>query len=393
MFAAVAVLLSGTLVLVGCSSTADEPSQPATPAAESPTVAPSTSEPAPPPPPEPLSVTIAAAGDILTHPPVSQSATNYAGGSGYDYSPMFTEVAPLLSAAQLAICHLETPLSPDNTNLSEWGSMSFNTPHEMATALAGAGYDGCEFASNHTMDRGLAGLGATEQVVRDAGMGYAGPTANQDRAGIAEFYELAGATVAHLAYTYTYPNDWGPTTVIPQEAPWLVESSWPSIGSAGIRTQAQAAKDAGADFVVVSLHWGNEYQAMPADYQTTLAHEVMASDEVDLILGTHVHVVQPCEVINGRHVIYGMGNSLSNQSPMTASGLLPETQDGMVATFTLNKDPDGVVTTQMSYQPTFVEMPGHMIRLVSPESNPASWQRTTAAVDLLGGCGAEVMQP
>lgn len=338
-------------------------------------------------------MTIAAAGDILTHPPVTQSATRYAGGVGYDYSPIFADVAPVLSAAQLAICHMETPLSPDNTNLSAWNAMDFNTPHEMATALAGAGYDACEFASNHTMDRGLAGIANTEQVIRAAGMGYAGPTAHPERAGLAELLDASGVPVAHLAYTYTYPNDWGPTTTIPDEAPWLAQASWPVLGAAGIIEQASAAKAGGATFVVVSLHWGNEYQTAPTAYQTELAHELLASDAVDLILGTHVHVVQPCQLINGKHVIYGMGNSLSNQSPMVLAELLPGTQEGMIATFTLTKDPAGTVTTQMSYQPTRVEIPGHVIRLVSPQSHPETWARTTQAVDSLGGCGAVAVHP
>lgn len=385
-------LLIGMSTLAACGTdTTPVPAPQTTAATALPT--PDRREPSPAPTPEPVQVSIAAAGDILPHAFVNESASGYAGGSGYDYSPMFEEVAPLLSGAQLAICHLETPLSPEGNDLSAWGAMNFNSPRELATALAGAGYDGCEFASNHTMDRGLDGLAATEQIVREAGLGYAGPTMNPERAGRAEFYELDGVRVAHLAYTYTLPNDGSPTTTIPDGAPWLAEASWPSIGAAGILTHAQAAREAGADFVVVSMHWGTEYQAMPTSDQTSLAHELLASNEVDLILGTHAHVIQPCEVINGRHVIYGMGNSLSNQSPSQAAGLLPETQDGMIALVTLTKEPSGEVTTQLAYQPTHVEIPGHRIRLVTPESHPDSWQRTTSALDRLGGCGAQALHP
>src|SRR5690606_29860967 len=116
--------------------------------------------------------------------------------------------------------------------------------------------------------RGLQGVAATEEVLRAAGLGYAGPTAHEDRAGVAEVYEVPTtsgdvARVGHLAYTYTYPNSGGPTTDIPGEAPWLVESSWPNQGSEGILDQARRAKEEGADFVVVSMHWGGEYQAQP----------------------------------------------------------------------------------------------------------------------------------
>ncbi|SOC55091.1 CapA family protein [Ornithinimicrobium cerasi] len=354
----------------------------------------------------PLEITLAATGDILTHSRVNVTANRNAGGGegDYDYTPMYAEVAPLLGAADLTLCHMETPLSPDNTNLSVPDVLVFNTPHQMADALAGAGVDGCDFASNHTMDLGLGGLEDTEQVIRDAGMGYAGPTAHEDRAGVAQVYDVPAdggvAQVAHLAYTYTYPNSGTPTTSIPGEAPWLVAASWPSIGSVGILEQAGAARDEGADFVVVSMHWGNEYQSAPTPEQTQLAADLLGSDAVDLVLGTHVHVIQPCERINGKHVVYGLGNFLSNQSPDVASGLLPQTQEGMVAQFTLRRDEDGVVTTEMTYQPTRVdirpwdlETGPHVIQLVTPENYPQTWERTTTTVNSLGGCGAEPVQP
>ena len=316
---------------------------------------------------------------------------------------MFAAVSSPISEADLALCHLETPLSPDNTNLSVPDRLVFNTPREMADALAGAGFDGCEFASNHTMDMGIDGLAATEEVVREAGMGYAGPTADEERSGRAEVYEVPAeggtAQVAHLAYTYTYPNSGTPTTTVPGEAPWLVDASWPNLDSDGILEQAGAARDEGADFVVVSMHWGNEYQAQPTEDQTRIAGDLLSSGEVDLILGTHVHVIQPCEQVEGRHVIYGLGNFLSNQSPDTHASLAPATQEGMVATFTLTRDEEGEVSSRMEYRPTRVEIvpgpqPGpHIIRLVSPETYPQTWERTTATVDLLGGCGAEAVTP
>jgi poly-gamma-glutamate synthesis protein (capsule biosynthesis protein) len=354
----------------------------------------------------PLSITLAATGDILSHSRVNVTANRNAGGAPgeFDYTPMYADVAPLLSAADLALCHMETPLSPDNTNLSVPDVLVFNTPHQMADALAGAGVDGCDFASNHTMDLGLAGLADTEQVIRDAGMGFAGPTAHEDRAGEPQVYDVPAeggvAQVAHLAYTYTYPNSGTPTTSVPGEAPWLAEASWPLLGSAGILEQAGAAREQGADFVVVSMHWGNEYQSAPTPDQSQIAQDLLGSEAVDLVLGTHVHVIQPCEQINGKHVIYGLGNFLSNQSPDVAAGLLPQTQEGMVAQFTLSRDEDGVVTTEMTYQPTRVdirpwdlETGPHVIELVTPENYPQTWERTTSTVDSLGGCGAEPVRP
>ena len=271
-------------------------------------------------------MTIAAAGDILPYNPVNRSAIRYAQGSdaSYDYRPMFADIAPVLSAADVAICHLETAISRDNTSLSVPRSLSFNSPRELATALADAGYDGCEFASNHMWDRGLRGLAATIEVAEEAGLTMAGPRADAATSGEPAMHEVGPATVAHLAYTYTILNEWGPSTTVPDDAPWLARSLWPVAGVGGILKDAKAAREDGADFVVVSMHWGTEYVAEPTEDQRRIARELLKSGEVDLILGAHVHVIQPCETINGRHVIYGMGNSLSNQSPQTSSsGSLP----------------------------------------------------------------------
>lgn len=382
-----AIVLALTLPVAACGS--DESAPESTENTE-----PATTEttPSPSPTPDPIEVTIAATGDILPHQPVVESAMRNASGTehDYDFTPMFDQITGLLNDVDLALCHVETPISRDNTNLGVPGTLVFNSPREVADAIAASGYDGCDFASNHTWDRGLDGLAATEEVLRDAGVGYAGPSANEDRVNEPELYTVGDARVAHFAYTYTFPNTWGPDTTIPAEAPWVESWLWPAIGAEGILEQARKAKEEGADFVVVSMHWGEEYNVQPTEDQTSIAHTLLESDDVDLILGAHVHVVQPCELINGKHVIYGMGNSLSNQSPQTHASLLPETQDGMVALFTLTKDADGTVTTEMEYQPTHVDLNGHIITRVTQESNPASYDRTVNAVNYLGGCEADV---
>ncbi|XVX20541.1 CapA family protein [Actinomycetota bacterium] len=337
-----------------------------------------------------LEVSLVAMGDVLPHVAVNKSAQRFAqtSGAAYDYGPMYADVKAALSNADLTLCHMETPLSPDNSDLSIENTVSFNTPHEMATALKDVGVDGCDFAHNHTLDRGLEGIRATEEVIRGAGLGYAGPTLHKERAGKAEMYDVRGATIAHLAYTYTFPNSGSPTTTIPSRAAWLAKYSWPVLDSAGILTQAKAARASGADFVVVSMHWGTQYITEPTDDQTRIAKALLRSGKVDLILGTHAHVVQPCERINGRHVLYGMGNFISNQSRVISPHQPEGVQDGIIARFTLRRDEAGKVTTDMTYQPTRVERPRFIVRMATPTTDHAAWQRTVDAVDQLGGCGA-----
>lgn len=341
----------------------------------------------------PASVTIGAAGDLLSHAPVIANAQANAGGEGYDFRPMFDDVRDLLTAPDLTICHMETPLSADNSNLTQPRTLVFNTPHQLIDAVVDAGYDGCDFASNHTWDQGLAGLASTQEVIRDADLQYAGPTAEEDDPGIGS-YEVDGVSVTQLAYTYTIYNSGEPTTDVPPEAPWLADHLWPVVGTEGILEDAEQAKADGADFVVVSMHWGNEYWTDPTDQQREMAAELLESDAVDLILGTHVHVIQPCEKINDKYVIYGLGNFLSNQSPDTTAGQLrPETQEGMIAEFDLDRDEDGKVTSAMRFQPTRVDLDGHVIRLATPDENSTTYERVVDTMNLLGddACDAEPM--
>jgi poly-gamma-glutamate synthesis protein (capsule biosynthesis protein) len=380
------------LVTAQDASTA-EPSADQAPRTAAPTVRPSPeSAPTTGSPAGEARVTIGATGDLLAHESVIDSAAANTEGTAYDFSPMFAEVNDLLREPDLSLCHLETPLSPDNTELSRTGVFTFNAPHELADAVAGAGWDGCEFASNHTMDRGLSGLAETERIVREAGLGYAGPTADRERAGIPETYDVRGTQVAHLAYTYTYPNDGSPTTVVPGKAPWLERNLWPAIGAGGILDDSARARAEGAAFVVVSMHWGQEYLTEPTEQQRSLARELLDSGDVDLILGTQVHVVQPCEKVNGRYVFYGLGNFLSNQSPdTTGANLVTETQEGMVARIVLTRTSDGAVRSTARYQPTRVDLDGHVVRPVPPDS--ATYRRTVGAVQLLGpnACDARPM--
>ena len=336
---------------------------------------------------ESVTVTVVGAGDILPHEPVVRSANRYAGGASgaYDFAPMFAEIAPIVEEADLAICHLETTLSEDDTDLTVPRSLVLTSPREVATGLRSAGFDGCDFASNHSWDRGVEGLDETIGLLEEAGLAYAGPHADAARAGEPALHDVAGVTVAHLAYSYTLLNTWGPSTDIPPEAPWTGRAMWPVVQAEGIVADARAARAQGADLVVLSMHWGEEYVAAPTQDQRSLAREVLESGTVDLILGTHVHVIQPCETIDGRTVFYGLGNLLSNQSPDTTRGrLLPATQEGMVARATFTIDGGGV-SSVVDYQPTRVDLDGHVIELATVEEHPQTHARTVAAVESLGG--------
>ena len=130
--------------------------------------------------------------------------------------------------------------------------------------------------------------------------------------------------------------------------------------------EAGLAKAAGAEFVVVSLHWGNEYRHEPTSWQNERLAELLPSDEVDLIIGHHAHVVQPVDKVGDEWVVFGLGNFVSNQS---ANCCVTASQDGMIATVQLleNKETGKIEAVGVHYVPTWVDRHnGYIIRVAEP---------------------------
>jgi len=329
--------------------------------------------------------TISAVGDILLHNLVIVDGRANAGGNGYNFDPMFDDVREVISAADLAICHQETPIAADNKNLTVPRTLSFNAPKEIATALKNAGFDACSTASNHTYDRGLEGVKQTLDVLDAAGVGHAGSARSQAEADAPPIYDVKGIKVGHLAYSYTVLNNGGPNSQVPPDAPWLRAFLWPAIGAEGIIADAKKMRERGAEFVVLSMHWGDQYIHQPNAQQRQLAKELLASPDVDLIIGDHVHVVQPCEKINGKYVQYGMGNFLSNQSPTQDRTLVNDNQDGSLQTYTVDEVTRGRFTvSKMTFTPTWVVIQGHKIVRATPDKYKDSYNRTVKAMGMLG---------
>ncbi len=339
----------------------------------------------------PRHFSIGGSGDILLHNNVIQSGAANAktkgpnGATAYDFRPMFDDVRALISGVDVAICHQETPIAKDNKNLTVPRTLSFNAPHEIADALKDAGFDGCENSSNHLWDRQLSGMIATNDVLESAGLKHTGSARTAAEADQPPIYEVNGVKIGHLAYTYTIYNNAGPNTQVPPEAPWMKNYLWPALGADGIKGQAGKLKSRGADFIVVSMHWGDQYLHQPNAQQRQLAKDLLASPDIDLILGDHVHVVQPCEKIGDKYVTYGMGNFLSNQSPSQDRTLVSDNQDGTWQQFTVDEVEQGKFrVTKMQYAPTWVVIPGHKVTRATPDKFKDSYTRTVKNMNLLG---------
>ena len=316
------------------------------------------------------SFTVLTTGDFLIHMPVHRRALAYGGGSTYDFSPMLSEVAGQIGAADLAICHMETPLAPDHDHLS--GYPLFNTAKEIADAAAAAGYDSCSTASNHSLDQGAEGVESTLDQLDRVGLGHAGTNRSAAEAATPEIHEVNGVRVAHLDYTY------GTNGIpVPSDRPWLVNV----VDVDRILADAHAAKAAGAEIVVLEMHWGLENQSQPTAEQRQQAATLSASPDIDLIIGQHVHVVQPAQRVGDEYVVYGTGNFLSNQGPPTTP---TASNDGVIVTVTFTERPDGSWAQSLTYTPTYVDRSTYVIHRATPTSNPQSYQRTVDAMNGLG---------
>ena len=350
----------------------------------------STPDPTPSAEPKPRHARLAFTGDLLSHGPVfRQAQANGSSELAYDYRPMFDLVREALNDADLAICHLETPLSPDNRDLS--GYPLFNAPGDLAAAIAQVGYDGCSTASNHSMDQGIAGIEDTLDLFDQAGLGHAGMARTALEAALPRVYSVNGVTIGHLSYTYGLNG-----LVLPDDKPWAVHV----ISAEDILQEARLAIELGAEFVVLSIHWGAEYHVAPTTQQRALAKELLAGDEIDLIVGTHAHVIQPVERLGGNLVIYGLGNFLSNQSPQSCRSCPPESTDGVIVLVDLVEGESGdLEVVAISAVPTWVDRRTFTIvdvgAALAADSRPEltsqleqSWARTTTT---LRSYGVDVM--
>jgi len=307
------------------------------------------------------SFTLLAGGDVLIHSELTEQAV--ADGKGArDFRPLLAGVQPAVSAADLAICHLEVPLAGADGLFSGWPV--FAAPPEVAAALAATGYDACSTASNHTLDRGAAGVRSTLDALDAAGIAHTGSARSAEEVLAPRILDVDGVRVGHVAFTFGLNGFREPAG-----APWLANE----LTADAVLAAARAAKAAGADVVVASLHWGEEFQSEPTAEQQNLARRLLADDAVDLIIGHHAHVVQPFEQIGGKWVAYGLGNLLARHAVPRGT-----TEEGVLARFRFSRNDQGRWRVdRVDYVPTLIDL-GPPIRLLDLTTTRDSDRRAQA---------------
>lgn len=294
-------------------------------------------------------IRISAAGDIMFHQTQLTSGYDEATKT-YDFKPVFEDVKPILSTSNLAIANLETTLGGPEKGYS--GYPLFNSPDEVIDALKYAGIDIVATANNHSLDTGSDGLKRTVQKLNENGIDTVGTYAEKPDSRIL-LKDIEGIKIAILAYTES-TNGLGSNYPADQ-----LNNMLNLMTKENILRDIEEAKHLEADFIIAFMHWGTEYMEEPNEKQVEYA-KTMAEAGVDLILGSHPHVIQKAEIIetgaSETFVIYSMGNFISNQRKETLGPDKELTEDGIIVQIDIEKNhlTNETKIANVEYVPTWV---------------------------------------
>ena len=246
-------------------------------------------------------VSMAMVGDALIHATVYLTANRYANYNGYDFKPMLKYTKELIQDYDLAYYNQETILGGKELGLSTYPL--FNSPYEVGDAFIDAGFNLVSLATNHTLDKGERGiLNSRAYWNKQENVVAAGSYSSKEERDKIIVSEKNGLTYAFLSYT-TYTNG----LIVPKGKEYLVNV----YDKEKVKKDVEAYKDK-VDVIMVAMHWGTEYVSYPTTAQKEIAN-YLASLGVNLIIGTHPHVIEPIEYIDDTLVIYSLGNFVSSQ--------------------------------------------------------------------------------
>lgn len=273
-------------------------------------------------------------GDNLIHEPIYRYGFNFDDSFGF----LFENFEDIIKISDIAVINQETPLTDDPAQYGDYPR--FGTPIQVGEAIADAGFTVVTCATNHALDRGIAGINMTKDFFTSAGtvcLGIQSTAEKEDRP-----YSVLTKNGIRLAlFNYTYGTN---GIAVPEEYPYTVHLLQ---DEKKIREDLAKARSE-ADAVLVFVHWGTEYAAQPDSFQKTWT-QIFLQSRVDVVVGTHPHALQPYELIqdeNGHEmlVFYSIGNFVSAQSEKTC------TKGGM-AEFTISLTTKGYRITDYSLEP------------------------------------------
>ena len=311
---------------------------------------------------------ILAAGDLMTHLPIVRSGAT---GTGYSFEYIFEYVAPYIAGADYAVVNLETTLA--GTDGKEYtGYPRFNAPDAIASSAYHVGFDMMLTANNHCYDYGTAGLLRTLDVIQNAGLDTLGTISSVEENRYT-IRDINGIRVGMVNYTYADIIDDRNTPIIND---MQVDSK--SAGLINIfdyanldlfynemESHISGMRAAGAEAIVLFIHWGDQFSVKPSSTQEIIAQK-MCDLGVDVIAGSHPHVIQPIAQLtstdgtNQTLCLYSMGNFLSNQRADNIALETGHSEDGLMFTFTFVKYSNGEVHVEyVDLMPTWVLVRGN----------------------------------
>ena len=265
-------------------------------------------------------------GDALLHGSVYRDA--YKNGV-YNFDSQLEYIKSIVQNYDLAFYNQESILGGTELGLSDYPA--FNSPQEFGDAMVNSGFNLVSLANNHTMDRGeKAVLNSCEYWKSKENVLAAGSYCSKEDSEAIQIREKNGIKYTMLAYTY------GTNGIsVPQGKEYLVNL----YSDEKAKSDIEKVRDK-VDLLIVSMHWGTEYQAEPTEEQKREA-EYLSSLGVDIIIGTHPHIIEPITYINNTLVIYSLGNFISAQSTnndyntmvelMTSVDIIKEEKDGQTS--------------------------------------------------------------
>ena len=286
------------------------------------------------------------AGDLMAHMPMLTAARHYAEGcdADFDFRPMFRHVAERFRRADYAVVNLETTISHGRYS----GYPMFRSPAAVAEAMRYMGVDAAVTANNHCCDGGSAGITTTLEVLDSLGISHTGTFSDSmdySRNNPHRF-KCGGISFALFAYTYG-------TNGLPVPKGRMVNL----IDTTAMGRDFAALDRDSTDVGIVFIHWGNEYERQENNRQRMLA-DFIRRHGIDIIIGSHPHVVQPFEADSTHVTVYSLGNFISNQQKRYCDG-------GLIATIDVEKRPECRPAYKAMLEPAWVMCPGY--KIIPPE--------------------------
>ena len=255
-------------------------------------------------------------GDNLIHDKIYKEASKNANYNGYDFKPIYENIKKIVSNYDIGYYNQETILGGSDIGVSSYPS--FNSPYEVGDDMLDAGFNLVSLATNHTLDRGeKAVLNSRNYWNSKSNVLAVGSYSSTEERNEVHVEEANGITYTMLNYTY------GTNGIkVPTGKEYLV-NVWPCTGNnpdtdtkyqeykSTVKEDIDRVRDK-VDVLIVAMHWGVEYTHEPTRYEKDMA-QFLSDNGVDVIIGTHPHVIQPVTYINNTLVIYSLGNLISAQ--------------------------------------------------------------------------------